>query len=128
MRQTSFLVMSAVLLSTLSISRGDETKAPFKPGKADVRGQVSSVTAAPGGKDILGRILVEGKKEADTTHDKASVSVTKATKIERVVKGELKPAQFTDLKKGMKVQADFTGPVAESYPVQARAKSILILE
>ena len=43
MRHLSFLVIAAVILPTLSIARGDESKAPFKPGKADVRGQVSSV-------------------------------------------------------------------------------------
>ena len=33
-----------------------------------------------------------------------------------------------DIKAGSKVQCVFTGPVAESYPVQAKASEVLILE
>jgi beta-N-acetylhexosaminidase len=63
-------------------------------------------------------ILVEGNVEEDTIYDKASVSITKDTKINAPEK----------LKKGMKVEVIFTGPVAESYPVQGRAKVITVIE
>jgi beta-N-acetylhexosaminidase len=73
----------------------------------------------------LGSILVEGVKDETTNHDRAFVHVTDKTRIE---KRDGKPAKFEDLKKGARVQALFTGPVAKSYPVQATAKEILILE
>ena len=39
-----------------------------------------------------------------------------------------KDAKIDDLKEGCKVEATFTGPVMESYPVQATAKEVVILE
>src|SRR4051812_36891840 len=74
--------------------------------KADVRGTVATVTAAkPNSAGILGTLLVEGKKEATTSHDKAMVRITFKTKIEKLVGKERKAATFDDLKKGAKVQA-----------------------
>jgi hypothetical protein len=99
-----------------------------KPAKVSIRGQVSNVRPAdPKAAGVLGVLLVEGAKEKDTEHDKASVRVTKDTKIEKKTDKGLKPAKFEDIKKGSKVEVTFTGPVAESYPVQARAGRIVIL-
>jgi len=100
-----------------------ETKAP---PKADVRGTVKKLTVFRG-QGSVGGILVEGSKEKDTTNDKASVTVTTATKIYRWVNGKKKDAKFTDIKEGSTVQCVFTGPVLESYPVQAKAGEVLIL-
>lgn len=72
-------------------------------------------------------ILVEGKKEDDTSHDKAMVTIIKKTTILRVEGELLKPATADDLKKGVRVEITFTGPVKESYPVQADARRIVIL-
>jgi len=102
-----------------------------KPKRADIRGTISSLTSANEDakkKGILGSILVEGVKEATTTYDKASIKVTTKTSISRKTQKGEKPYRFDDLKKGAKVQVDFIGPVAESYPVQATAKSIVVLE
>ena len=41
---------------------------------------------------------------------------------------ERRPATFEALQVGQKVEAWFTGPVAESYPVQAVASDIVILK
>lgn len=71
--------------------------------------------------------LVEGKKEADTSYDKASVTILKKTTILRVEGELLKEAKADDLKKGMRVEVTFVGPVRESYPVQADARKIVIL-
>jgi beta-N-acetylhexosaminidase len=120
----------ALLGLTLAVALG-LIPAAAQDSKADIRGMVTNVSAAneeAKKKGTLGSILVEGAKEKDTTFDKASIRVTDKTKIEKLVGKERKPAKFDDLKKGAKVQALFTGPVAESYPVQAMAKEILILE
>lgn len=98
--------------------------------KVSIRGMPASVSPADDdGKKagILGTILMEGRKDKDTDYDKAMVKVTKATKIFQQVGRELKPASFDDLKPGVKMEIQFQGPVAESFPVQATAGKIVIL-
>jgi hypothetical protein len=102
-----------------------------KPEIANIRGKAMKVTPATEEakkKGQLGTVLIEGVKEETTQYDKASVRITDKTKIEKLAGKERKPAKFEDLKVGAKVQAKFTGPVAESYPVQATAGELLILD
>ncbi len=68
-------------------------------------------------------LLVERKQEEDTSYGKASVKVTKRTKIYR---GD-KKVSIEDLKENLLVEAYTSGPVAESYPVQMEAEKIVIL-
>ena len=101
------------------------------PARADIRGAITEVNlldepAQKGG--VLGSVLIEGVREKDTRYDKASVRITKKTTLTKRAGKERVPAKLADLKKGAKVQATFTGPVAESFPVQATAREILILE
>lgn len=89
-----------------------------------IRGQITEISQNDSGK--VTAILVEGKVEQDTAYDKASVFIGDKTKIyKNDGKEELKA---TDLKKGTKVEIVFEGPVRESYPVQADAKIIRIIE
>lgn len=100
-------------------------------GKADIRGTATRVSLADEAarkRGILATILVEGAKEKTTSYDKASIRITDKTKLEKRVDKERKTCKPEDLKVGCKVQAIFTGPVAESYPVQATAREVLILE
>ncbi|MFM7148883.1 MAG: DUF3221 domain-containing protein [Gemmataceae bacterium] len=64
----------------------------------------------------------------DTQHDKAIIQLRTNTRVFRLVGGMKKPAKLEDIKKGSTVQVDFSGPVAESYPVQATAGQVLILK
>ena len=96
-------------------------------GRADVRGVITHISQIEGEKKILGRILIEGVKEQDTEVDRANVTVTSQTKLFKEQDGERKPVAFDDLKKGQQVEARFTGPVMESYPVQATADEVTIL-
>jgi hypothetical protein len=102
------------------------------PEKADIRGTVTKITVANDDlkkKGFPGRLLVEGVKENTTNYDKALILVTNKTVITRRADKDKKACKFDDIKKGAKVQVDFTGdPVAPSYPVQATAKTIVILE
>ncbi|MFU0825613.1 beta-N-acetylhexosaminidase [Clostridium sp.] len=92
--------------------------------KIGIRGEIKTVSLDDSGR--ISRILVEGKVEQDTQHDKASIRIKDNTKIyEKDTKKELEAAS---LKKGTKVEVTFEGPVAESYPVQADAKTIVITE
>ncbi|WP_160197900.1 DUF3221 domain-containing protein [Senegalia massiliensis] len=69
-------------------------------------------------------IYVEGKKESDTEYDKASVYVDSNTTIY----DGTKKVNIEDLEEGLMVEIIFEGGVRESYPVQADAKKIYILD
>ncbi len=99
--------------------------------EADIRGIIADISpATPEGIQggVVGAVLIEGAIEEDTTFDRAYVTVTDKTDIYRQDGERLRPASFADLAIGLRVQARFTGPVAESYPVQATASEIVILE
>jgi len=86
--------------------------AEVKPVKVDVRGKITELSAADAAGRKAGRLgflRVEGVKEKDTDHDKAAVTVTARTRIEKRVGEKRKPAKFADLKKGAKVEVTFTG-------------------
>jgi Protein of unknown function (DUF3221) len=93
----------------------------------DVRGKITSISVSATD-PALGTVLIEGKVEKDTSVDKASTRVTAKTSIFRMEGGKKVAGKFSDLKVGQTVEASFTGPVAESYPVQGAASEIVILQ
>src|SRR5262249_31598130 len=102
----------------------------FSSSRIDVRGKIINIDLAKGeshGK-VLARALIEGAKEPDTQVDKAIVTVMAETEVFIKRGEERKPADFGALKVGQRVEARFIGPVRESYPVQADAAEITILE
>ena len=111
-----FLVTLCILFLTLIGCQKDET--------IDIRGEITGISKSPDNKIVS--ILVEGELEEDTSHDKASISIDKSTSIYSAT-GKDK-ISIEELKEGMKVEVVFTGPVRESYPVQADAKTIRIIE
>jgi hypothetical protein len=120
----------SLFVVALALVAADKTEPEPKkvaPPKADVRGEVTKVVGLRA-KDRVGNVLVEGAKEKDTQYDKASVTLSSTTKFYKWVDGKKKDAKFADVKEGCKVQCVFTGPVAESYPVQATASELIILE
>jgi len=123
------MIRGIALLASLAFVMGADKAEPepAKPPKADVRGEVTSVSAV-NGRATIGNMLIEGAKEKDTTHDKASVSVERGAKFFKWSGGKKVAAKFEDVKVGCKVQCDFNGPVRESYPVQAGTREVLILE
>jgi hypothetical protein len=99
--------------------------------QADFRGRIKSITKADvkrEKKEWLGSILVEATGGRDTPFEKASVDISNETEIFKQVANEMKPAKLSDLKVGLMVDVYLTGPVAYSYPVQARAKMIIIIQ
>lgn len=97
--------------------------------KVDIAGQISRLSipnksALKNG--ILRIVLVEGPKAPNTSYDKAMVKITKTTKLFKMVDQSKKPATIEDVTSGVRVEVIFTGPVAESYPVQATAEQIVI--
>ena len=103
---------------------------------ANIKGVVTSVRPfAPRDQtptDQVGALRVEefpdrqvGDQGLPTGGDKAAVTVTTDTRILRQTAGALERAAFDDLATGQQVAVWFSGPVAESYPVQATAATIV---
>ncbi len=107
----SVLVFSLIILATGCTLKDD----------IGIRGEVKEIYKDEEG--ITG-IYVEGEVGEDTVYDKASISFTKKTKV---YKGDNK-VDFSDLKEGQIVEVTFEGAVAESYPVQGKAKKAKILD
>jgi parvulin-like peptidyl-prolyl isomerase len=114
--------------------------------EADMKGKITSASLASptaanpgnaqpdqptnvgtGNNQILGAVLVEASKEANNEFDRVSVRVTSSTLLFKLEADQRQPATFGELKGGQEVQIWFTGPVLQSYPVQAEAKQIVVL-
>jgi len=96
-----------------------------------VEGTITAVTrAAPQERKAgsRGSIFVEAGPGAAPGMDRASVGITLKTRIWRKTGGRIREAAVDDLKQGQRVQILISGPVGSSYPVQADADSIVILE
>ena len=92
------------------------------PIPADITGTIHDLTTAPGtGLPVL---LVVDDGGIRGAADRATVTVTATTVIWMLKGGQGTPA---DLGAGQMVSVWFDGPVAESYPVQAKAGVIRIL-
>lgn len=114
----------ALALALLGGCTGDGDGAP-ETGDPDIRGVITSISAGSG--DVTGSVRIEGAIAQDTEYDKAVVRVEDDTKIYRRSGEQLTEATFAGLAVGQTVEAWFTGPVAESYPVQAKASQIVIV-
>jgi len=104
------------LVAVLGCSRGANDS-------VGIRGEITEIFLNGEGK--VAAVLVEGKMESDTSYDKARVGIAENSVILKTNGQELEPE---DLKKGMKVEVVFQGPIAESYPVQGKAKAIRVLD
>ena len=92
-----------------------------------IRGEIRAMIPAVDGKD-LGFVRIEGKRDDDTQYDRADVTISRTTSIFRRSDGRTETLAFDSLVVGMKVEATFTGPVMESYPVRATAATIAVIE
>lgn len=111
------LIVLLLSLGTIGCGRG-------KVEQTGIRGYITKVTLDSSNK--VSSFLVEGKAESDTMYDKATVRINKDTRIYKGASGN--KLSESDLKEGMNVEVVFEGPVAESYPVQGKAKIIRVLE
>jgi hypothetical protein len=99
--------------------------------EADIRGNITTIHQAEAQRreeGVIGSVLIEGVIQEDTEFDRASVTITDKTRIFEHAGQEHRPVTFESLEIGQRVQARFTGPVMESYPVQATAIEIVILK
>lgn len=128
----SVKLVGLVLLIILALlALGCRSPKSTKNMGVDIRGNIVSIHRADAqsrGKGIIGSLLIEGTIEKDTKFDKASVIIKDKTRIFEQKGRSRRSVTFDYLKVGQKVQARFTGPVLESYPVQATATEIVILK
>ncbi|MDF2649722.1 MAG: hypothetical protein K0Q73_5527 [Paenibacillus sp.] len=119
--------VATLLLGCLFIVPGcGNSQANGNGQDVSIRGVIQTVNEANGGKEK--RLLVEGRLEPDTRHDKASIRVKQGTDVYAVKNGKKEKAAITDLRVGQHVEVSFgDNPVAESYPVQFEAEQIVIL-
>ena len=120
------LVGSLVLLAALATAVGScsRTPAPLTT-EPDFAGVVTLIE--PGGaQGVLGRIHAEW--DTGEFVDKYVVAVTDATRFYAREDSGHREADFTDVPPGGQVQFWFDGPVRESFPLQATAKQVMILE
>ena len=100
--------------------------APAPPVQFNIQGTVLSVTTDPA--TGLGSLLVKGKPIGQSGVDYASLRVTKDTVIVRQSGDVTVTVSLAVLAVGQTVKVALVGPVAESYPVQGTAGTIVILE
>ncbi len=112
------MLLTLMLLLAPTIHANAQDKAP------DIHGIADKVKTSVDGKG--GSIYVEAPKGAKFAYDKAMIRVNDKTKIQRMNGKLVEDAKFAEIKNGVKVSVWFTGPVAESYPVQATAGRIII--
>ena len=122
--KAALALTAGLALVLLSACTSDDDAAPAADGP-DIRGVITSITGGSG--DVTGSVRIEGAIDQDTAYDKAVVRVEGDTRIFRQAGNALMEVTFSDLTVGQTVEAWFTGPVAESYPVQVKASQIVIV-
>lgn len=94
-------------------------------GPADITGVIDALQ--PGSASCAVSLLVVADPDAGGGYDRAQVAVVGASTV--WASGDDGATRLTvdDLAEGQRVAVWFAGPVAESYPVQAKAQSVQIL-
>jgi len=93
-------------------------------GESDIQGTITEIAYMDNAL-LDGSLLIE-LEEWNATSDKYYISVPTGTPLYSFSNDELKQIAFGDFQTGQNVDVWFDGPVAESYPAQARAKQILL--
>lgn len=91
-----------------------------------VEGTVTELSLSAGG-SALGTVLVEERPGQTSGDAKYRLTVTPATAIMRPSAGGFEPLPFDAVAVGMRVRVWVTGPVMESYPMQASAGAIVLI-
>lgn len=121
---------AGLLIALMTLLLGCGPFGAGESGQVDIRGNITSIHRADAQSQeegTMGTVLIEGAVEEDTEFDKASVTITEETRIFLQEGQERRAVTFEALQVGQRVEAQFTGPVMESYPVQTTAKEIVIL-
>lgn len=90
-----------------------------------IRGSITSITPRPDG---LGTILVEETSPQGLEFDKAALAIIEDTKFLKRAGDDYVEFTFDDIWVSMLVEVWITGPVRESYPIQADADTVVALD
>ncbi len=113
----SLLLLGAVLVLAVACTTRS-TELPSEP--ASISGRITAVDLEAG---RTGVVRVEANPQDSAGSDKAVVRVTGSTTVRAPASPNVEP---DGLRVGQWVRVWFTGPVRESYPVQADAGTIVI--
>ena len=75
-------------------------------------------------KDVVGSLAVES--HADKLVEKYVVTIKKDTSLFQLVDGDYQEISFGDIEEKQWLEIWFDGPVAESWPMQAKALQVVI--
>lgn len=123
MKIFSILLICMLLLASMA-GCGSKIDAS---GDVGIRGTIRSISASKDPAEVRATILVEGTPEENKglLSDKASVTLTKDTVlVQETGKKYFALSDIDLLAVGQAVEVIFSGPVAESYPVQGSAKVV----
>jgi beta-N-acetylhexosaminidase len=111
-------ILITIPLLALACAQGTKAELPAEP--ASISGQITSVNRAG---EKIGSIRVEAQPKDSSGSAKAVARIGQETTILRVGGGA---GEFNSLAEGQWVRVWFSGPVAQSYPVQATATVVMI--
>lgn len=95
----------------------------------NMKGYILNISnAQQNNKEIIGSVLVDGTMDSDNQSTPVSFKITKKTEIFKQLNGENYLITFDELKTGQNVEITSTGPMLMSYPAQAGADKIVVLE
>lgn len=117
-------------IASLWLTACSPTLEPSTVVSVSTRGTITEVPTRKSGAAFLIEEKVTGiPAEPAVAGDKYYVFVTGATTIERRTSaGTVRSASLAEITAGTQAEVWFVGPIAESYPAQARAGRILILD
>lgn len=121
MRTRRIVLAVAAGLALAIVAAGCTPRVPSED--PSIRGTIVSVL--PG--EELGSIAVEAPDPPVFAYDRASIAITdKTTLLRQIGDGDPEKMTFDEFRTDQRVDVWFTGPVAESYPVQATAGTVLV--
>lgn len=123
------MILAACTSNGPATTETNAVDAPVRSERSpDIRGTITQVSAIRG-TDAVAVIVIEENPSQSSGSLKDAVTITHATEIVRRSGSSFIPADPAEiLMTGRRVEAWYSGPVAESYPRQARASRVAILE
>lgn len=106
---------------------GTSSKAASDPNQAVSQANNGTAKQAANNGPVIG-FFIQGDSNVKMPYDQANVRLTDETKIYKKQGGKLVTVSLDKISAGTVVEVYFEGSVAESYPVQATAGKIVIVE
>ncbi len=117
-------LLSAILFLGLSAAGCHTAATPTPPA---IRGTVTSVLALRGD-DRVAVIVIEENPNEKSGSGKDAVTIDQQTEVFKATATRLVVTDWSEITNGTRLEAWYRGAVAESYPRQATAQRLVILE